>query len=798
MGNGNSVHEKREAEFNERTGIVSVSMPVKIIYAMINGQSCGFGLIDRKSKTFAMDETGWLFTKKFHAHDEGFMAPRLEIEYEGPEAGEGSGAYNADNIAITVSNGMADSPAVHASVKTNAACDLPVIPQELDQDDDNAAAAFSIRKEAFTLFVLDELSKVNPISGNVLEYDPDAYRTGDEENIAAYGSGIFDGTTVRMAGVAGEKMAFQMVFRNDTVEDMKFQVRIERNPLLPCSISVSKAWYLSADDAWYPEVAVPLLDIFQYRDPKSDNNGNCPQGKVADAENGRPVCHDKSSNPETGNSFLFCVPFEEYHIPGQKYQSILFEVHLSDECKAGTCLVVLDISDKAGNLRLPVHIQIEEMRLEKADFAYELLGYSPVPGFMGSDYGDEQYFNIEEAYCRTAFRHGMFVNIVPYLQSGDVHPGFCPDIEVRDDIPIITDWTGWDRHFSRYLDGSYLSSETGRDIPVSHLFVPIHENWPMPVSRYYKIKPSTRKYPDVVNECYLKNTTIENDFMPEYREGIKKIFKEFITHIDEKGWNNTKFIWYLNNKHYWKDRKYQMDWMKCSSASSWWNLDEPVVLSDWEAVAYYGGILKEAQAETGSGRNILFRVDISKYHSQFGSLDGLMDIACLNTVPFSLMEDTARARKEKFGEEYWNYGHMSDIRSPGTESCVNVMNVYLKGGTGFLPWNNYGTDKAYDVPTATAGLYPGNRFNLDGPAVSLRLKAACKGLQMLDYLQALKCRCGYDEWQMKSFVNAFLNLDSKSFRAYREDAGTLKYAMNPVHNLKKMKKAILRLLRAPE
>lgn len=37
MGNGNSVHEKREAEFNERTGIVSVSMPVKIIYAMING-----------------------------------------------------------------------------------------------------------------------------------------------------------------------------------------------------------------------------------------------------------------------------------------------------------------------------------------------------------------------------------------------------------------------------------------------------------------------------------------------------------------------------------------------------------------------------------------------------------------------------------------------------------------------------------------------------------------------------------------------------------------------------------------
>ncbi len=250
MGNGNSMHEKREAEFNERTGVISVNIPVIIICAMIYGQSCGFGLIDRKSKTFAMDETGWLFTKKFHGCDEGFMAPKLEIEYEEPEAGEGSGEYSADNTVITVSNGMADSPAVHASVKTNPARGMPFIPQELHQDDDSAIPAFSIRKEAFTLFVLDELSKVNPVSGNVLEYDPTAYRTGDEGNIATYGTGIFDGTTVRLVGVAGEKLAFQMVIRNDTVEDMEFHVQIERNPLLPCSIFASKAWYLSADDAW--------------------------------------------------------------------------------------------------------------------------------------------------------------------------------------------------------------------------------------------------------------------------------------------------------------------------------------------------------------------------------------------------------------------------------------------------------------------------------------------------------------------------------------------------------------------
>ncbi len=310
MGNGNSMHERQVAEFNERTGIISASIPINMIYAMIHGQSCGFGLIDRKSKTFAMDETGWLFTKKFHANDVGFMVPKLEIEYEGHDTGGACKGYAAGeackgydtreafprpvsglqasalpvngspesasillqwasemdlneaaheyrfyniylsehtydvdkmlkleaylspihhagnwieqtridklkpnteyHIAVTVSNGMSDSPAVRTYVKTHEASSMPVIPEDKDQDD-NEIAPFCIKEKTFTLYILDELSKVNPISGNILECGSETYRTGDEGNIATYGSGIFDRNIVHLVGVAGEKLGFQLV-----------------------------------------------------------------------------------------------------------------------------------------------------------------------------------------------------------------------------------------------------------------------------------------------------------------------------------------------------------------------------------------------------------------------------------------------------------------------------------------------------------------------------------------------------------------------------------------------------------
>ena len=186
------------------------------------------------------------------------------------------------------------------------------------------------------------------------------------------------------------------------------------------------------------------------------------------------------------------------------------------------------------------------------------------------------------------------------------------------------------------------------------MYLPFHENWPMPINEYYKVKVdrSPEDYPENVNEHKLKANSPYVDFMPGYREGIKSVLKEFIAHIDEKGWKDVQFQYFFNNKHFYKEsgvlegrkgrKGYEiLLWLgerTCGNdgqGTSWWLLDEPHFRDDWEAVHYYGTILREAQKELDSGYNVKFRVDISCYNQLFNFLDGVLDTAIVAVKPYN-------------------------------------------------------------------------------------------------------------------------------------------------------------------
>ena len=726
MGLNGSVFSKQKAVFSEWTNSLTIEIPPEFVRAMASGESKGLAVLDYKSKAFLMTDEGWLIHKSFYALSDESRVPELSVKAAStgmpPVAGDEVPCNPEKNTSLPSVKDCAP-----CETRTPAPIALPDLPQH------SCAVA---NGHNFSVFVLDEFTKINPITGN-------AYDSG-ELHINNLQTPVIGDNGIRFRGVKGEKLAFQLVVCNETDAPQDIAVSFKD---MDC-FTANKVWYLQVDGEWHPEVAIPM---------KNDDT--------------------------------FAIPYAENNIPGQRYQSVFVDIYLPEPPGEFTCSVQLTCGDES--VSFPVNITIHDIALPRADFVFDLTGYSSPPNFMNSYYGDADYFEIEDGYHRVAYNHNGQVNVIPYSQNGTVRDGFAPRAIFENGVLTGLDWTEWDNHFKRLLDGSYMEKTAGKRIPISHMCIPVHENWPCNIDEYYNVPVSTNRYPEMVNENRLLCRSLEEDFKPGYWESIKNCLVEFIRHTDEKGWQHVDFIWYVNNKHYWKNRKTMIENNMYVGGTSWWLLDEPLLMSDWEAVAMFGKQLRAAKAETGSGKNFKFRIDTSYYCCQFTYMDGLCDINCLNTPSFKHMAGYSLERRQEFNEEMWNYGQLPPINSSPTQIPLHLIHVFLSGGTGYLPWQNYGDDQNFEVPSVVATLYPGHRFKLKEPVPSLRFKAVRKGMEILNYLAAFKAKHGYDEMQMLQVIGSVLPLESKANVAYFEDAGTTEYRGATFADFERLKEFIL-------
>ena len=320
----------------------------------------------------------------------------------------------------------------------------------------------------------------------------------------------------------------------------------------------------------------------------------------------------------------------------------------------------------------------------------------------------------------------------------------------------------------------------------------------MKMADYYRVDMSdfrVEDYPENINQHKLRARSLWEDFAPGYREGIKAVMKDFIRHIDEKGWNGVTFQYFLNNKHFYKrkgfldackDRRSLEFWLTgptCGNdggGTSWWLLDEPNFMDDWDAIAYFGSILREARAEAGSGENIRFRADLSCYNLLFDHLDGILDIGVCGSTFYNHREDYLRDRRRCYGEDYWVYGSWNAIDSNNLESALWFLDAALRGGQGIVPWYNYALDYNYEAADTCAAVYPGGRFGSVKPFPSLRLKAGRKALELIRYLRTMQQVFGYSDLQLRTYADGFLrdyglSLSGETVKANDIDAGTVRY-----------------------
>ena len=816
MSNGGSVYHRVKTLFDPQTRLLTVEIPGDILQACAWGISGGFGLIDTKSRSYApLNGAIWCgdaVHKKLGTSAACGFIPALEVEFEDlspvtvaavsrlgamaveqPESfteaevllnwkPEAEGRYYYDirmaetdaNVlplsqmkpvarrmipvyrrersvegtkieglkpdtdylfAVTVSDGVCVSEPEYVRVRTLPAR-MPIaytaVPVCAEQEG-------ILKTRTFAVAVTTELDKTDPVTGR----------------------SWFSRSPLRQEARAAvcptEKIAFRLLVENLTGGPARYTACVTDNRIASChsgsAVTLSRSWYLKIAEAWYPDAQIPVEGEFR-------------------------------------------IPWVENGIEGQRFQELTVDLELPADTKPGVSTFRVTISDGSSTLDVPFILDVAPVKLQKADFKAELNGYVNLSQCAGYTREDPEFEEAEQEYYRLAREHGMVCNILPYFHTGIVQEGFAPTVEMKDGVPTVTDWTPWDRHFEKYLSGTYVGA--GKREPVSHIYLPFHEYWPMPMKDYYRVDMSdfsADDYPENINQHKLRAHSLWEDFAPGYREGIKAVMKEFIRHIDEKGWNEVTFQYFLNNKHFYKrkgfldackDRRSLEFWLTkptCGNdgaGTSWWLLDEPNFMDDWDAIAYYGSILREARAETGSGENIRFRADLSCYNLMFDHLDGILDIGVCGSTFYNNREDYLRDRRVRHGEDYWVYGSWNAIDENNLDSTLWFLDSYLRGGQGIVPWYNYALDYNYEAADTCAAVYPGKRFGSVKPFPSLRLKAGRKAMEMIRYFATMKHTFGYSDLQLRTYAESFLqayglSLSGQTVKENDIDAGTVHY-----------------------
>ncbi len=547
----------------------------------------------------------------------------------------------------------------------------------------------------FRVWAVPDITKVDPVSGRVLS----EINAGGFDKVNPIWSEEKRGIT--LLGIKGEIIGFQLCIETEDqyLDDLVFSLSpLTNNTGIEIStdnFTLNQGHYLKVKDKWYPELAIPMRD-----------------GKIV----------FKTERRQIGN---------------QKNQIIYVDLSIPPEIEAGFYHGDIVIS-KSGIKEESLHINLKVANVlmpRTLTFVPELNIYGG-PGKAGS----EKFMNAH----RIAHEHRTVINRVPYSQDGRVHLDMIPAMSFSENGQIKVDWTDYDRRLGPLFDGSAFIKGDRKGIPVEKFYLPFFENWPSALASYYKYDfIDKKKTQDVISRHALDSPTLNEAFSSDYKVRFVRTIKEFEKHFKEKGWNQTEFQFYLNNKWHW------------DGASSWWDLDEPMSYDDWMALRFYGLLFRQAIGTAPA--QFIFRADISRQRWQHDWLNGILNRMYVQSEDFFRYPDRARQLKADGQISFSVYGSLNDIDSSNQQTVLWCMRAYLEGADGVLPWQSLGGPKAFSIPDRNALIVDaGNELDIDW-IVSFRVKALRRGQQNVELLALLEKKYGYNREQMRDLFYRYFN-----------------------------------------
>ena len=133
-----------------------------------------------------------------------------------------------------------------------------------------------------------------------------------------------------------------------------------------------------------------------------------------------------------------------------------------------------------------------------------------------------------------------------------------------------------------------------------------------------------------------------------------------------------------------------------------------------------------------------YRMDASwQMKGEFERLAGCVDFWVCGGFVRWYPEEVRRVLER--GDTVWWYGGAPPVNAASDAVLENVYKTWGRGLNGFCTWLAVapGADPWFDCDgSATGLLYPGERFGIEGPLPSIRLKIERNGIQDVDALNA--------------------------------------------------------------
>jgi hypothetical protein len=420
---------------------------------------------------------------------------------------------------------------------------------------------------------------------------------------------------------------------------------------------------------------------------------------------------------------------------------------------------------------LPIHIAVRGFTLPRtASFLCEMNSYG-LPDRV------DQFYALQGI----AYDHRVHVNVLHYGHRSAAAGARQCNMDMRkadgqrmaerrynaiEPGATSTYWGDFIEVFGSFLSGSCFARGHRGAIPAPGFYLTFHESWPLNVRPYFN--GDLDAYAAFAGR-------------PEYAATFVAVLKDFVRVAKREGWTKTGFQLYLNNKGSLKE-----------VTKAPWILDEPTAYWDYRALAYYGDLTRRAKGKR-CPIDVQYRIDISRPEFARGELDGKSDLWVVNGGAFDRYQAMVMDRQRRTGETIWTYGTSSHVHESSRRIQAWVLEAYLSGATGVVPWQTVNKNGEAMKVGDQLGL-----FIFDGPKAirhTMRLKAYRRAEQDIEYLELLRRQRGWTRRQLREFVSHYVRLRGETKTKSAADAGTRSFGRLSPESFRRLREATATLIR---